>query len=142
MKAIVLNNPFAAAIFFGKTLETRPRDTQVRGEVLICSARKPYRPIITRGICGPKQYSRLEFALLDEALKDLHGYALGVVTIVGSHKMEEKDEDSSFVAYSPLNPRYCWELDNIRRIEPFAWEFGKQGWLNVPESELGKIKYL
>ena len=143
MKALVLNNPFAWLIFNGKDLETRFRNTKVRGEILICSAKRPYNVDTIKTITGETNFKRIEklWAAMDSPDDYmLNGHALGVVTLIRTRPMVKEDEHRSFVLYDPT--RWCWELSNIRPIVPFEWKFGKQGWLNVPPSELAKIKYI
>jgi hypothetical protein len=159
MKALVWNNPYGSLMIHGKG-ETRPRHTEVRGEVLICTAKKSYAYHKVLGISGERQMYRMAdllgltydttkypgreyegpwYGTKDPTIK-MKGYAIAVGTLVDSRPMTPKDEDFCFVEYFP--ELFVWVFENVRKIQPFKWEFGKQGWLNVPESELSKIIYL
>ncbi|MDA1190216.1 MAG: DNA methyltransferase [Candidatus Poribacteria bacterium] len=85
-----------------KTLETRNRPTRVRGDVLLCGAKKP------KG-----RYS---------------GLAACVVTIVDCRPMTKADEQAACCELYP--GAYVWQLDNIRPIDPFPVS-GRQGFFNV-----------
>lgn len=143
MRALVWNNPFGAAMLVCKSDETRFRPTAVRGDVLICTAKKPYSESVVKEICGGKIYPSLMYELeKDKKLLDLNGYAIGVGELYDCEPMTAEHEWTAFVQFSHFKDRWCWRFKNVRRIEPFEWKFGKQGWLFVPQSELAKIKYL
>lgn len=139
MKAFVWKQPFASAMFHGK-VETRSYSTTVRGEVLICSALQPYPKYKWFNLAGDRQMYRLIETLREDRTQYLQGYALGVATLTTCWPMMAKDEDKTFVQYNPN--LWCWIFENVRRIDPFPWKWGKQGWLTVPDSELTKIIYL
>jgi len=98
MKAISLKQPFASLIARGeKMIETRTWPTKYRGDVLICSSKRP----------------KVEPA----AMYPL-GQALCIVRIANCRPMTRADE---MAACCKLYPgAYAWELENIRPIKPFG----------------------
>jgi hypothetical protein len=150
MKALVWNNPYGSLMLNGKK-ETRTRETKVRGEVLICTAKKSYPKSTVWNISGAEQVLRMirmydithdgvRWRSTVEETVSLNGYAIGVGTLVASYPMCREQENDCFVEYR--RGLYVWEFENVRRIQPFPWKFGKQGWREVPESELWKIEYI
>ena len=105
MKAISLHQPWASMIADGwKTIETRSWPTDYRGDLLICSTKKP---IIQN------------FPL---------GMALCIVRVVSCRRMMKFDE---FKACCPIyDGAYSWFLDDLREIEPFPVK-GSQGFFEV-----------
>ena len=92
MKAISVRQPWANMIAYGqKTIETRTWRTDYRGNLLICSSKKP----------------------------NIHlaGYALAVASLIDCRPMIKKDEEAACCSVYP--GAFAWILDNIRPIEPF-----------------------
>jgi hypothetical protein len=152
MRALVWNNPYGALMLHGK-IETRKKPTNVRGKVLICTAKEPYNVFTVDEISGEEQGRRMVTLLGMESDNvgklsftyqpaKLNGYAIGVGELTDCRLMRKTDEHDTFVKYDSSVERYCWIFKNVRRIKPFEWKFGKQGWLFVPDSELTKIIYL
>jgi hypothetical protein len=150
MRALSWNQPFGTLMLHGKT-ETRRKGTSVRGKVLICTCKEPYADNQVLGIAGDRQYARIKQAkdkFQDDPTWKLFGYAIGVADLTDCRLMYNSDQDDCFVEYRSRVVRddiiapalYCWIFSNVQRIEPFKWNFGKQGWGFVPESEKGKIK--
>jgi len=105
MRAISLHQPWASMIARGdKTIETRYWATSYRGDLLICSTKKPEYPGLPLG------------------------KALCIVQLMNCRRMTKADEKrAQCTIYSGA---FAWELDNIRRIEPFAVR-GSQGFYEV-----------
>lgn len=149
MHALSWNQPYGTLMLHGK-IETRKKPTKVRGEVLICTCQKPYDAGRLLGIAGEEQLTRMN-PYGDDPTWNLHGYAIGIGELIDCYPMEKKHEDLCFVKYQepqfahtmwPQPSLYLWVFANVQRIEPFVWNFGKQGWGFVPESELPKIQIL
>jgi len=105
MKAISLHQPWASMIAHGqKTIETRSWSTGYRGELLICSTKKPIIP----GLCC--------------------GYALCIVTLYNCHPMTKVHEEAACCEL--YNGAFAWMIRNIRQILPFQVR-GRQGFFDV-----------
>jgi hypothetical protein len=90
-KAISLKQPWANLVAEGaKTIETRTWGTRYRGDIVICSSRKPpIRPA---------------------------GCAIAVAELYDVRPMAKKDEEK---ACCELYPKaHSWLLRNIRKIDP------------------------
>lgn len=133
IRVIWLNNPFGHLMEYDK-IETRNRETKVRGKVLICSCMKPYSNETVFSIAGERQYKRIQEVLRD--VNQLNGYAICIGDLVGCRPMEPKDEDICFVRYRP--GLWCWVFANVQSVEPFPYK-GKQGWVklssNIPQQK-------
>ena len=105
MKAISLHQPWASMIADGKkTIETRGWFTHYRGDLLICSTKKP-----------------IVFGLPS-------GMALCIVRISHVHRMTKYDEGK---ACCPVyDGAYSWFLTDLRKIKPFPVK-GSQGFFEV-----------
>lgn len=104
MKAISLHQPWASWIADGrKTIETRFWYTKYRGDLLICSTKKP-------------KYNDLPL-----------GKALAIVDLYRCRPMEKEDEACAMCAYEG---QWAWLFRNIRPIEPFEIK-GSQGFYEV-----------
>jgi hypothetical protein len=142
MRALVWNQPFGSAMLGCKSDETRFRPTNVRGEILICTAKKAYPESEVQRIVGPKLHPSFQYELRNEKTLGLNGYAIGVGELYDCIPMEAEHEYTAWVQWSHFTDRWCWRFRNVRRIKPFEWKFGKQGWLFVPVSEMAKIEYV
>lgn len=93
VKALSVKQPWAGMIYRGeKPIETRTWPTDYRGDVLICSSKKPA----------------------------MHpaGYALCIAEICGCRRMKKTDEAAAGCEVYP--GAYAWELRNIRKLKrPF-----------------------
>lgn len=101
MKAISIRQPWASLIAQGKkTIETRPRPTNYRGDILIVSSKTP-----TGGGALPL------------------GKALCIAKIVDCRPLTKEDEKATKVKF--LEGVFAWVLSDIRPIKPFPVK-GKQ----------------
>ena len=115
MKSISLHQPWASMIADGhKTIETRTWPTNYRGDLLICSTKKPVIPGLR---CG---------------------FALCIVEIYGCEPFNKWHE---LRACCDVYKGYAWLLKNIRKIEPFPVR-GSQGFfeVNLPKENSPIIK--
>jgi len=105
MKALSLHQPWASMIASGaKTIETRTKSTNYRGDLLIVSTKKPEIP---------------GFPL---------GQALCIAKLVNCRPMIASDEAA---ARCKLNEgAFSWVLSEIRQIKPF-YVRGQQGLFEV-----------
>jgi len=105
MKAISLWQPWASMIASGKkTIETRKWATSYRGDLLICSTRKP--------VVGNLPL----------------GQALCIVEVCGCLPMISQNGKAACCDY--YEGAYAWFLRNLRSIEPFPVK-GSQGFFDV-----------
>lgn len=92
MKAISVRQPWAGLIASGqKTIETRTRPTQYRGDVLICASKSPHAPGAGEALC--------------------------IVTIVDCRRMVS--DDAAAACCPPYDGAWAWILANARPIRPF-----------------------
>ena len=139
------NQPYASLMLHGK-IETRRRQTNVRGKVLICSCAKGYSHKIIDSISGQDARYRIYSILNTEpSLFNLpKGKAIAVADLVNCRPMTKADEEKCFVEYKeplfiPNGKLWCWVFDKVQAIEPFEVK-GKQGWGFVTIDILNEIK--
>lgn len=92
--------------------------------------------------CGPEIFDNIITTLKDEPTKELSGWAIAVGELKKAPwVMNNKDEARCFVANKDEQGKstWCLEFENIQRIEPFEFLFGKQGVGILPISEHSKI---
>jgi hypothetical protein len=141
IRAISLWQPWAGALAVGiKTVETRPWQTKVRGDLLICSAKKVVQPFFypnnyedVVSDCNPKERDLLE----------IKGHALCIVEIVDCISTNDRDfieslsrEEIMWGDYS--YNRYAWVTKNLRRIKPIPVK-GSQGFYFVDKQNIQEI---
>jgi len=130
MRGLSLWQPWAGLIAVGeKTIETRFHKTNYRGRLLICSAQKFDD--------GWRRAAHRPNAQIDHPSGHCHigGHALAIAELTDCWKMRPGDQDGSMVKFHC--DRWCWELDDVRPIVPFAVT-GRQGLFGVNESILRK----
>lgn len=121
MKAMTIQQPFAYEMMTGfKTIEVCETDTLHRGDILICSSRKP--------------------ALSDDDMLELeeeygcdflYGQALFVARLVDVRLMRAGDEDDAMV--TEIDPEaFSWIFDDIRPVIPFPVK-GREGLFEVED---------
>ena len=111
MKALSIKQPWAEAIARGlKTIETRTWQTSYRGDLLICSSKKPDQ----------------SFDLTGEEL--LYGFAICVVELYDIEKMKSEHEKNAMCDIYP--DAFSWHLRNLRTIKPFPVK-GQMGIFNI-----------
>ncbi|MBN1807208.1 MAG: ASCH domain-containing protein [Sedimentisphaerales bacterium] len=110
IKAISLYQPWASYIADGrKTIETRSWYTSYRGDILICSSRKP----VIKGMpCG---------------------MALCLVELYDCRPMKYADDQAACCPWR--HGLFSWFLKNIRRISPPFSVRGRQGIYEVELSQ-------
>ncbi len=131
MKAITVQQPYAFEIMSGrKTIEVKTWDTLHKGDLLICSSRKP-------------ALSGEEMEELEEEYGGifLYGQALCVVRLVDVRMMRKGDEDAALV--DEIDPEaFSWVLEDARPVIPFPVK-GKEGVFDVDDRliELSPFKF-
>ena len=89
-KAISLKQPYANLVCSGKkTIETRKWNTKYRGDIVICSSKKPVIPPA--------------------------GYALCIVELVSTEPMKKEHEKKACIKVYPR--AWAWHLKNIRILK-------------------------
>ncbi len=141
MKALSFKQPYAWLMLHGK-IETRPWDTQYRGQVLICASARAFSWDQVEDISGEWQFGRILKLMQDHnTTRPLQpdGVAIAVGELVDTHPMYPHDEDQAFVQ---LDTRlYSHIYANVRPIQPFPFK-GAQRWKNLDQSTIDQIKYL
>jgi activating signal cointegrator 1 len=121
MKAINIQQPFAFEIMSGrKTIDVETWDTLYRGDLLICSARKP-------------AFSREDMEEMEEdyGCAFLYGQALCVVRLSEVRQMMRGDEDDALV--DKIDPEaFSWLIEDVRPVTPFPVK-GQQGLFEVDD---------
>lgn len=90
--------------------------------------------------CGAEIYADIIERMKTEPTANLLGYAIGIGWLRDIRDMRPEDEKECFIKWKPNKDVLVFE--DVTRIEPFVWKFGKQGVGFVPESELPKIKII
>lgn len=134
LRAISLYQPYASAFSDGlKTNETRGRPTRIRGDVVICAARRKPKP---------EEIWATGSRYLPETLP--YGCALCIVEItdcISTAKLEDdcltpiSATESVLGDYSP--GRFVWRTRNLRRLKTPVPVVGHQGFwfLTLAETE-------
>ena len=122
MKAINIEQPFAFEIMSGqKTIEVRDWDTLYRGDLLVCSSRKP-------------AFSREEMEEIEEdcGCTFLYGHALCVVRLRDVRGMRKGDEQRALV--DEVDPEaFSWVMEEARPVIPFPVK-GQRSLFEVEDS--------
>lgn len=101
--------------------------------------------------CGEEIMMSIVKEVLNDETRTLSGYAIAVGDLWKTEQLKKPEEAKSFVKFignKTFETKEGWDaktqwglhFENVKRIEPFKWNFGKQGVGFVPESELNKIK--
>jgi len=122
MKALSIKNPFAELIKnYKKTIEIRSRNTNFRGEFLVCASLKAHSGhYIKNGLPVPCKHYRVDSLL--------YGYAIATAKLIDCRPMLPQDEKLAMCAYYPY--LYSWILDDIKQIKPFKVK-GQLGFFNL-----------
>jgi hypothetical protein len=105
LKCLSIHQPYADLISAGlKTIECRSWQTSYRGDILICSTKKPYFE------------------------NKLHGQALCIITLENVIKMNKKHCKNAYI--DKIYP-YAWILKNPKLIKPFPVK-GQLGFFELP----------
>lgn len=95
MKALSIDPDFAMCVALGeKTIEFRTWATKHRGDLLVCSTKRP------SDVGSPR------------------GFALGVVDLVDVRPFRRKDRDAAMMDCAPKG--FAWVLERPRLVKPFA----------------------
>ncbi len=141
MKVITLWQPWASLVVLGhKKIETRPRNTSIRGPVLIHAAKKQITPD------GIKLWNKyIEELEANDGYILPHGDIVGKVEIVETFKFKEPlpcayspsmygphwDLTDKELAFGDFTPgRYGWLLDKPVAFKNPIPANGSQGWWN------------
>jgi hypothetical protein len=121
MKAISVQQPFAFEIMSGrKTIEVKAFDTLHRGDLLICSSRKP-------------AFDKDDMDEMEEeyGCAFLYGHALCIVRVVDVRPMRKGDADKALI--DRIDPEaYSWVIEDARLVCPFSVK-GPQGLFDVDD---------
>jgi len=122
MKAISIQQPFAFEILSGqKTIEVRSWDTTYRGDLLVCSSKKP-------------AFSREEMEDLEEEYGSTfqYGRALCLVRLADVRLMNKGDEQKALMDEVD-HEAYSWLIEDVRPVIHFPVK-GLQGLFEVEDS--------
>lgn len=126
VRALSFYEPFGSLVAnYGKE-ETRRRNTNVQGWVLICTCRKPYSDATIRLISGLEQYERV--FLLCRHSQYVNGKAIAIARLTSCREMDPRDQDKTFVRYRP--GLFVWKFEDVFPVVPLPWR-GSQGWTYV-----------
>jgi len=139
-RALSWAQPFGSLMLHCK-IETRNRQTHVRGPVIIATTLQPYSFDKIISISGRSQKDRMDsiLSMQKEPTRNLFGYAIAVGMLVDCYPMRPQDEDRCFVLYR--EGLWCWEFKEVRRIVPVPW-VGKQGWCIVDDEVVKALQYI
>ena len=132
MKAISVPQPFAFEIMSGqKTIEIRDWDSLYRGDLLICSSRKP-------------AFSREDMEDMENeyGATFLYGQALCLVRVADVRNMRRGDEEKALV--DKIDPEaYSWVFEDARPVVPFPVKGQQQVFFEVDDQliEVSPFRY-
>lgn len=161
--------PFGTLMLYGK-LETRwirsgKKPPYPLGKYLIYTTKKGAGDLVFDW-CTSANIERMNNNLPGAKSDDtrmLYGYAIAIGELTLVRKMESQDEDDAFVKFigekdfavnktiagiqtslPAIVKKVQWvlKIDDVKRIEPFVFEYGKQGVGIFPEKDHDKIKTL
>lgn len=162
IRTLGLYQPFASLMLHGKietrwVLEGRKPPFPI-GKYLFYSTKKGCSNEQIFDWCGKDMYDHILKVLKNDDTSLLNGYAIAIGDLVRVRKLECHEENIAFVkfvgkktvfntndgSFSDPRVKVQWALvfDNVKPIQPFEWNFGAQGIGKVPDSEMGKIKFL
>lgn len=151
--------PFGTLMLYGK-LETRwvrerRKPPYPLGKYLIYTTKKGAGDLVFDW-CTLANLERMNNNLPGAKSDDtrmLYGYAIAIGELTRVRRMELIDEHDAFVKFIGeqlfetkegfvLKHQWILQIDNVERIEPFVFEYGKQGVGIFPEKDHDKIKIL
>lgn len=148
--------PFCTLMLHGK-IETRcvragRKPPFPRGKYILYTTKEPAKEKIYDW-CSPSILQSIYNTIRVES-QTYNGYALAIGKLVELYPMRKEDEEKAFVNFVGTKTfldkdskevskvQWCLKFDAIWRIEPFIFEFGKQGVGILPDSEHSKIKII
>jgi hypothetical protein len=138
IRAISLWQPWAGGIALGvKEIETRSWPTKVRGDLVICSAKKKVdASLYPLNYLAVRTYFEKDIDLLE-----VKGYALCIVDIYDCIQIDKSNtpfgSEHMWGDYS--EGRFGWKLRNVRRIKPVPIK-GGQGFFYIDKNIIEEIK--
>jgi hypothetical protein len=152
IRCLGMYQPFGSLMLNGKVFETRwvKKDKKAPyplGTYLFYITERSTSSAELLDISGEYQMTRITKALMAEPTYSLRRHAIAIGELVRVRPMTIADEDKAFVKfYFSINSTlWVLEFENLQRIEPFKWSYGKQGIGiigrgKIPASERDKIK--
>jgi len=138
IRAISLWQPWAGGIALGiKQIETRSWPTKVRGDVVICSAKKK----VDAGFYPLNYLAVHSYFEDDKDLLELKGYALCIVEIFDCIQIDDSNKmaGTEYLWGDYTDGRYAWMTRNLRLIEPTPIK-GGQGFFYLDRNVIKDIK--
>ena len=150
--------PFCTLMLYGK-IETRwvregKKPPFPFGKYLFYSTRKSCDSLTLIEWSGTGIASFIDSLLLQDGTRAFNGFAIATGDLRNIRLMTAEDEGKTFVKFRNGEYRrdkngnlhryvqWCLEFENVQAIEPFVFEFGKQGVGILPKSEYSKINLL
>jgi len=135
--------PYGSLMLRGK-IETRVVEVGRKppfplGEYLFYTTHKSTDSALLLSWCGEEIMNNMMDVLVKEPTFTLNGYAIATAKLVSIRPMTADDENKCFIKYFGTTEkidksgkvRYyhqnCLIFEDIKRIDPFKFEFGKQG---------------
>jgi hypothetical protein len=135
IRALGMYQPYASLMLHGK-IETR----WVRrfkcppfplGKYLLYSTKKDVSIGAIQNISGPNLTEKIYSTLDGEKTAGLFGYALLIADLAEIRVMTKGDEEKAFALFKSdqdtCYKQWCLVFQNVQRIKPFPWSYGKQG---------------
>lgn len=149
IRTLAWYNPWGALMLHGK-IETRIVSAGRKppfplGKYLMYTTKVPMHRDQVLEACsdlgfieGLAMVNTIYAKIANEPVAQLDGYAFAVGELAEIRKMTVADVPQCFVPFS--ENRVCLVFENIERIDPFKWNFGKQGVGILPQEVYAKIK--
>ena len=158
MRTLAFWQPYGSLMLRGK-IETRVVEVGRKppfplGDYLFYTTQKATDKELLEKWCGEEILDDMLDILVKEPTYTLDGYAIAIAKLVSIRPMTKEDESKCFIKYFGTTEkvdkegkvRYyhqnCLIFENIERIEPFKFEFGKQGVGIANQQTINKIKII
>lgn len=154
IRTLGMYQPFATLMLHGK-IETRwvlegRKPPFPLGRYLIYSTKKEIDPLALLDWTGSRQsIANIQKKILHDPSAKLRGYAIAVGELVHVAPLLRHEAEQGYVKFLGTKVdnigtkiQYGLHFKDMKRIDPFGWEFGAQGIQWVPSSQIEKIKII
>lgn len=143
MRTLGFWQPYGSLMLKGK-IETRVVEVGRKppfplGDYLFYTTQKSTDRDLLSKWCGEDILNNMMDILVKEPTFTLNGYAIATAKLVSIRPMTKEDEPKCFVKYFGITEKHdakgklrfyhqnCLIFEDIKRIDPFKFEYGKQG---------------
>lgn len=135
--ALSWKQPYGTLMLHDK-IETRSWHTNIRGKILICLSKLPYKFEQVKNISGEEDAFEIFTQFKSDPTWNLHGHAIAIGTLVDCRRLLPSDK-KTFVEFYP--DLFAWIFKDVHRIQPFPWK-GSMGFKALKPEEKKLIKLI